>query len=296
MYEPLISAIIPNYNYELYVGFAIDSVLSQTYSNIEIIVVDDGSSDGSRDVLAAYGDRIKVVFQQNQGVSAARNAGVEVSRGELIAFLDADDVWLPTKIEKQVMRFAADKELGLVHVGVEEVDADNKLLHTHTAGLDGSVSEKMVMLTHESIFGGGSGSMIPRTVFHEVGGFDTRISTSADWDLHYRISDRYKVGFVPEILLTYRVHGTNMHGNVRALETDMMLAFKKIFTGTRPAIARLKRPAFGRLHRILAGSHFVAGNYPAFLSHSLKSLYFSPRSIAHFLKLRRMPTDPRANG
>jgi glycosyltransferase involved in cell wall biosynthesis len=98
----LVSAIIPTYNRGYIVGKAIDSILNQTYDNIEVIVVDDGSTDNTLEKLKEYGDRIRVVSQTNSGPAAARNHGIAVSRGEIIAFLDSDDIWLPTKIERQV--------------------------------------------------------------------------------------------------------------------------------------------------------------------------------------------------
>src|SRR5438045_4325502 len=98
MQKGLVSVVIPNYNYARYVGDAVDSVLGQTYADLEVIVVDDGSTDASRDVLLSYGDSVKTISQQNQGVSAARNNGVAASRGEFVAFLDADDLWLPEKV------------------------------------------------------------------------------------------------------------------------------------------------------------------------------------------------------
>jgi glycosyltransferase involved in cell wall biosynthesis len=293
MDSPLVSVIIPNYNYANYLPEAVDSVLNQTYPNIELIVVDDGSSDNSKEVLASYGERVVAVFQENQGVSATRNNGVAVSRGELIAFLDADDVWLPTKIEKQVQRFVSDTTLGLVHVGVDEVDPDGNSLITRLEGLEGRVAGDLLMLKSQSIFGGGSGLMVPRKVFDEVGGFDLRLSTSADWDMFYQISERYAVGFVAEILVKYRVHNSNMHGNVKAMEDDMMLAFQKAFSTSKPEILDIKDRAYGSLHRILAGSYFVAGNYPAFASHSIKCLYFDPSNISHFLKFDRRPSNRR---
>src|SRR5271156_236898 len=98
----MVSAIIPTYNRGYVVGKAIDSILNQTYDNIEIVVVDDGSTDNTQEKLKEYGDRIRVVYQKNSGPSAARNHGVRASRGEFIACLDSDDVWMPTKIERQV--------------------------------------------------------------------------------------------------------------------------------------------------------------------------------------------------
>lgn len=293
MKEDLVSVVIPNYNYAHYLREAIDSVLAQTYSEIEIIVVDDGSKDDSKEILTGYGDRVRTIFQQNQGVSAARNNGVKESCGELIAFLDADDAWLPTKIEKQVARFQADEKLGLVHVGVDEIDADGNSLVHRLEGVEGKVCTVLLMLKREGVLGGGSGMMVRRSVFDEIGGFDLRLSTSADWDLAYRVSERDTVGFVAEILLKYRVHNSNMHANVGVMEHDMMLAFDKAFRTNDAEIQTVKRPAYGSLHQILAGSYFVAGNYPAFVSHSIKSLYFDPRNINYFLKFGRRPSNRR---
>src|SRR3712207_1758560 len=102
MAQPLVSIVIPNYNYGRYLNQAINSVFDQLYHHIEIIVVDDGSTDESAEVLATYGNSIRVVQQRNQGVSAARNAGAEVACGDVLAFLDADDVWMPNKLQRQM--------------------------------------------------------------------------------------------------------------------------------------------------------------------------------------------------
>jgi len=293
MASKLVSVIIPNYNYAHYLPAAIDSVFGQTYPNLEVIVVDDGSTDHSKEVLAGYGDRVVSVFQQNQGVSAARNNGVRASSGELIAFLDADDVWLPTKVAQQVQRFDNDAALGLVHVGVDEVDTRGNSLITRLDGLSGQVEKELIMLTSRSIFGGGSGLMVPRRVFDEVGGFDQGLSTSADWDIFYQICERYPVEFVPEILLKYRVHDSNMHGNVPVMEHDMTRAFEKAFRRPRPEVAAIKNQAYGRLHQILAASYFVAGSYPSFVRHAVKSLIYNPQNISYFLSSSRRTANQR---
>ena len=293
MQKGLVTVVVPNYNYAHFVREAIDSVLAQTYPHLEIIVVDDGSSDGSREVLENYGERIRTIFQDNSGVSAARNSGAAVGDGEFIAFLDADDSWLPTKIEKQVARFTEDPNLGLVHVGVDEIDADGDSLLQRLEGSDGDATPDLLSLGRKGVLGGGSGLIVPRRIFDEVGGFDTRLSTSADWDLFFQIASRYPVGFVPEILLKYRVHNSNMHGNVRVMEHDMLLAFEKAFANARPDVAGLKRQAYGNLHQTLAGSYFAAGDYALFAKHSIGSLANNPRNIAKFLRFGRRPANRR---
>src|SRR5437870_11720 len=97
-----VSVIIPNYNYAHYVSQAIDSVLAQTYPHREVIVINDGSTDNSAEVLRSYGDSIRWIDQENRGQSVARNRGIEESRGDLVAFLDGDDAWLPTKLQRQI--------------------------------------------------------------------------------------------------------------------------------------------------------------------------------------------------
>lgn len=289
MSSPTVSVIIPNYDYAHFLRETIDSVLAQTYPKIEIVVVDDGSSDASKDILEGYGDQIQAIFQQNQGVSAARNNGAKMSHGEYVAFLDADDSWLPTKIEKQVKRFEQDEKLGLVHVGVDEVDAEGNSLLKRLEGLEGDVADDLLMLKREGVLGGGSGLMVPRRVFDEVGGFDTRLSTSADWDMFYQVSSRYPVGFVPEILLKYRIHNSNMHGNVGVMEHDMKISLQKAFGKQSTSTSR---SSYGTLYKNLAGSYFRAGNYGAFCRTALQSVSYEPHNFLYFVQfpLRRLRT------
>jgi glycosyltransferase involved in cell wall biosynthesis len=285
-----VSVVIPNCNYAQYVGDAIDSVLAQMYPDIEIIVVDDGSTDASRDVLLNYGDSIKTISQQNHGVSAARNNGVAASSGEFVAFLDADDLWLPEKIAKQIERFAGEPQPGLVHVGVEEIDADGNSLRKRLEGLEGDIAGELLLLKREGVLGGGSGLMVPRAVFDDVGGFDTRLSTSADWDLFYQIARRHAIGFVAEILLRYRLHNSNMRANVAVMEHDMTLAFEKAFAN---GSEEKKSEAYGNLYKTLAGSYFRAGSYGSFLRTAIESIGYAPGNLAYFatFPIRRLRAE-----
>ncbi|MFN0140822.1 MAG: glycosyltransferase family 2 protein [Pyrinomonadaceae bacterium] len=280
--KPLVSVIIPNYNYANYVCEAINSALDQTYENLEIIVVDDGSADNSAEIFKGYGDKITTIFQQNAGVSAARNNGVKHSSGEYVAFLDADDFWLPQKIEKQVNLFESEKDLGLVHVGVEEIDANGNMLRTRLDGMSGAVSREFLLFERSVVLGGGSGFALPRRIFDEVGGFDLDLQTSADWDLFFRVSRAYNIGFVPDVLLKYRIHGSNMHGNIKRMEREMLYGFEKAFADKSADIQRIKRKAYGNLHKTLAGSYFRTREYRDFVRHTFKSLYLNPGNIGYF--------------
>lgn len=293
MQNGLVTVVIPNYNYAHYLRETLDSVFAQTYPEIEVIVVDDGSKDDSREILESYGGRITAIFQQNQGVSAARNNGAAAGSGEFIAFLDADDLWLPEKIEKQIARFTADQRLGLVHVGVDEIDAaGNSLLH-RLEGSEGDAATDLLLLGRKGVLGGGSGFMVRRAVFDEIGGFDLHLSTSADFDLFFQVSCRYCVGFVVEILIRYRIHSSNMHSNVNVMEHDMMLAFEKAFANAEPPIASLKRKAYGRLHRTLAGSYCAAGKYASSARHLALSLMNDPGNAVELLRFRSRQSNRR---
>jgi glycosyltransferase involved in cell wall biosynthesis len=281
MQNGLVSVVIPTYNYAQYLREAIDSVLGQTYSAIEIIVVDDGSSDNSREVLAGYGAKIKAIFQKNQGVSAARNRGIAESSGDFLAFLDPDDAWLPEKIEKQIAKFEADSEIGLVHVGIENIDSRGKSMGVSHCGTEGWVLAD-ILLGKPVIYGGGSGFMVPRPVIENIGEFDTRMSTSADWDIFCRIAKEYRFSVVRDTLLRYRIHDTNMHKNVDLMERDVILGYEKAFLSDDPELSKIKRAAYGTMHKILAGSYFHAGDYTSFFKHAVKSVSFAPGNLTYF--------------
>ena len=280
---PTVSVVVPAYNHARYLPEALDSVLAQTLAPQQVVVVDDGSTDATPEVLAAYAGRVTVLRQRNAGVSAARNAGIAHAEGDLVAFLDADDVWLPGKLERQVERFVREPGLGLVHCGVEEVDGDGRPLRRLLEGLEGDVADELLRFRRPVVLGGGSGVVLPRRVLDEIGGFDPALGTSADWDVFYRASRRHQIGFVPEVLLRYRLHGANMHGDVDAMRRDMLHAFDKAFAADDAHTQGLRRVAYGRLHLVLSGSYAHVGRLPAAARHAALALAYDPRTAARLL-------------
>ncbi|HEX7830401.1 MAG TPA: glycosyltransferase family A protein [Thermoanaerobaculia bacterium] len=270
-----ISVIIPSWNRAREVGAAIDSALAQTLPPLEVIVVDDGSTDETPEVLARYGDGIRVLRQTNQGVAAARNAGIAIARGDLLAFLDSDDVWLPRKLELQAARFEADPTLGLVHCGVDYANTGVML-----DGMEGSVAEEMLRLDRSVIIAFGSGVMVPRRVAEEVGRYDARMRVSEDWDFCYRIATRYRIGFVAEVLIRHAQHPDGLRKDVDRMEQGMLLALEKAFAD--PSVQSLRRHSYGRVHRILAGCYFEQRRWVAFMRHFAKSVRWDWRNIRYF--------------
>jgi glycosyltransferase involved in cell wall biosynthesis len=184
-------------------------VQSQTHRDFEHIVVDDGSSDGTADILKSFRDKITYIRQENSGTHAALNAGIRASSGEYIAILDSDDAWLPTKLELQMRRFEQFKDAGLVYSRARIIDSSGDLEESQELGRAVSDPEHAYEeLLHDNPIPALT-AVFRRTCIEELGGFNESLTAMSDWDLWIRISDRWPVVFVPEVLALYRIHGTN---------------------------------------------------------------------------------------
>lgn len=280
-----VSVIIPTYNYGRFVGEAIESVLAQTYPIAEIVVVDDGSTDDTEDIVRRFGD-VRYIKQPNAGVCAARNKGFEISTGEIIAFLDADDTWLPEKVERQVAKFEEDADIGLVHCGMREFDsATGETRAVHLDGLEGWVATEIALFTLPTILGPGGAILVRHDVIDDVGGFDTRLKNGEDWEFCLRVAMKYKVGFVREVLVNYRSHGMNAHKNVAEMERSTAIAWAKAFNTTDEKLLAVRWRSYGNLHKALAGSYLQSGHYGGFLRNLIKSLWFRPSYLGYYLSL-----------
>lgn len=208
----LVSVVIPAYNAEATIGDTLRSVRSQTYRNLEILVVDDGSADGTRAIVEAHGsvdDRIRLITQENRGVAAARNVGWQAARAELIAFVDADDLWAPTKIEKQVnVMTAGGSRMGLVYTWFSVIDERNTIRYkVKGRTIAGDVLREAVL---GNFVGHASSPLIRREALLAAGGFDSALRNAGahgceDLQLYQRVAARFRYGLVAEHLTGYRV-------------------------------------------------------------------------------------------
>ncbi len=213
MPTPLVSVVIATYNSGDYLREAVDSVLSQTVTDLELLVVDDGSTDGTRDLIANVSDpRVIYIWQPNGGQTVAKNHGVRRSRGEFIGFCDGDDYWYPNKLELQLPKFNQSSRTGVVYSPADTIDEHGKLLGGEIAEkFSGQVTDEL-FLRNFVPFGT---AMVRRRCMEEVGGFDESLAMGIDWDLWLRISARYHFDYVPQSTYAYRIWSGQMSRNWR---------------------------------------------------------------------------------
>jgi glycosyltransferase involved in cell wall biosynthesis len=205
---PTVSIIVPTYNSSAYIYETIDSLLAQTFKDYEIIIVDDGSTDDTQEKLKIYGDKIKYIYQSNQGPSVARNNGITLAVGKYIAFLDSDDLWLSEKLELQVNFMENNPDYGLVSCDALAFK-DNQII-VQSMSKERPLKSGWVLedLLKEN-FLNTNNVLIRRDVFNTLGMFDINIVFSEDYEMWLRIAEKYMIGYVDLILTKYRLHSTN---------------------------------------------------------------------------------------
>jgi glycosyltransferase involved in cell wall biosynthesis len=291
---PTVSVVIPAYNAARYLAAAVDSALQQTFRDVEVLVVDDGSTDDTPAVLSAYRSRIHVVRQANAGVARARNAGTEAARGRYVAFLDADDLWQPEKIEKQMAALAAALDRRACYSAFTLVAADLTVLGVSRTARQASLVEDLLL--RGNVVGTPSTVVCERDLVREVGGFDPAQSLGADWDLWLRLALRTEFAYVAEPLIRYRIHDANMSRDVVLLERDSVRLLEKALADPAlPAHLRTaRRRVLGHNDRVLAGSYFQAGRLVDGVRCAVRALARHPGEIRYFLDYPRRLLGRRA--
>lgn len=241
---PVVSVVIPTHNYAGFVTQAVDSVLAQTYPSVEVIVVDDGSTDDTRERLAGYGDRVRYIYQTNSGPSAARNAGIRAAKGELIAFLDADDIFHPRKLELQVRYLLDHPEVMLL--AAENVTDQNLRwpeLPPDPQAADPITLESAVVKNRFGM----CGVVVRRHCFDEVGLFDEGLRSTEDRDMWVRIIARFPIAKLRARLWWYRFHPASVTRTDTMLEQNEARALDRLFAlpvlANRPLLERRARSA-----------------------------------------------------
>lgn len=254
-HSPIVSVVIPAYNAEHTLLRTLQSVLDQTFKNIEILVVDDGSTDRTPEIARSLSDGVRCIVQENRGVSQARNRGIEAARGTYIGLLDADDVWHPDKLTKQLAVLDADPGVMGSYVGLVRVTAEGDIIdHVRAREFDDLCRS---LLLHSSVIPGSSSSLLlRRQVFDLVGFFDPTLSQCADWDFLIRASLKVPLAPVDKSLVRYRTATGNMSSNIGLLERDTFAVLDKFYSSrdSEPYL-EIKDRAYSNHWLILSGSY-----------------------------------------
>jgi glycosyltransferase involved in cell wall biosynthesis len=268
----LVSVVIPAFNYGRFVSEAVDSALAQTYPSIEVIVVDDGSTDDTRERLSRYGNRIRYIHQQNRGLSAARNTGAAQAQGEWVALLDADDLWHRDKLRIQMGAAAKADNVALVGspaaAGLPENLAD-----------DPPVRELMVRDFVLSARMGPSSALIRKSALNEVGGFDESLRSVEDRDMWLRLAARFKCLLVDSPCWWYRLHAGQMNRHADRMRSNYRRVLERFFM-LHPECSPLRRSAMAYFHADAAWSYHEEGRHAQALLHLVRSACFRPFTLA----------------
>jgi glycosyltransferase involved in cell wall biosynthesis len=224
--DPKVSIIIPTKNRADYVSAAIQSILNQTFVDFEIIIVDGASIDNTREVIIKFDDkRIRYIREKrDRGISTSRNIGIRLSRGKFVAFLDDDDLWMPSKLEKQLKLISKNPDIGAVSTGAWRINKSGKMIGFRIPFLRGNIFPKIL---EKNYIGNTSLVLVRKECFKKVGLFDEDLPAGEDFDLWVRLAKYYQFDYVREPLVLYRVHERRISTDPYRVLRASKLLFKK---------------------------------------------------------------------
>ncbi|ABB32243.1 glycosyl transferase family 2 [Geobacter metallireducens RCH3] len=290
-----VSVVLPTYNCGTYVGVAVESVLQQTYSNYELIIVNDGSTDETDQALAPYlcnNGHIRYIKQGNKGHAGARNTGIRAATGDVIAFIDSDDKWLPEKLGEQVQAMEEDPEVGLVHCNVygfgenQEVQVRGPLLtQEQLQGYSGYIFDNLyfrkIIITTTTV-------MIRKSCIDDVGMFDENMTRygSEDRELFLRILWKYKARYVNKPLAMYRNRSDSEGQNYERMIKGQEYVYEKI-TSLYGLPQSSKRAVMSKMYQEWAREFYAKGRFADGLTNQVKAIRANPIDMNAYFALKR---------
>lgn len=274
--QPLVTIITPTYNREGFIGQSINSVLSQTYPNFELLIIDDGSTDRTQEVVAPYlaDGRVRFFSQENQGQSVARDRGLYEAKGGFVCFLDSDNAWFPDKLEKSLQVFEENPSVDIVYGDYMVIDAEGRELGVNRMKrYSGRITP---MLIHDN-FVSMNTTMTRRRCFEEMGGFESNDRLAEDYGLWLRFSTQYTFHYLPAVLGFYRVMedqiSTDKESRFKANE-QLILEFLKSYPGALSYSER--RHGLSRFY-VRKGRYELSSGRPGLASKELaRALWLNP--------------------
>ncbi|WP_009632477.1 glycosyltransferase [Synechocystis sp. PCC 7509] len=248
--RPLISVVIPVYNGATTVKETIESVLQQSYQNLEIIVVNDGSQDETLAIVNSIQDnKIKVFSYSNAGLSASRNRGFSHAGGEFIAFLDADDLWTKDKLEAQLNALQQNPQAAVAYSWTDHIDEQGQFLRPASyTSYQGDVYERLLVGNFLSC---GSNTLIRAQALQKVGGFDESLNSAEDWDMWLRLAAYYEFVAIPRPQVLYRISPNSMSANISKMEAASLQVINQAYNQAPESLQHLKKQTLGFLYKFL---------------------------------------------
>jgi len=285
--QPLASVVIIAYNCADYAGQAIRSVLGQTWIHLELIVVDDGSTDRTPEVVRSIDDsRLRYVRQKNSGPNAARNEGIRQARGDFIAFLDCDDWWLPAKLERQLARAIDHPEIGLVYSLAARVDTSGRPGDRFASIVEGRVLDRLLL--GNCIAGSASSAMVTRRAIEAVGTFDESLHYAEDWEYWIRIASQFEVACVPEFDVYLLDRPGSQGKNAKATRRDSLRFIHAALARYAPSRPFFRRMALAQLHYVASYNLWASGLLWDARRELLWSLAYNPLHLTYYKRMVRL--------
>ncbi len=290
----LISVIIPAYNAEKTILATIKSVVLQSYQDIEIIVIDDGSTDNTVAIISALNEpKIKLFSFENEGLPTARNRGIKHSSGELLSFLDADDIWTADKLEKQFNKLQGDQDIGVVYSWTRFIDEENQILYSGLGlneVLEGDIYPEMLK---RNFIRSGSNILMRKDLVNKAGYFDPALKSVEDWDYYIRLASLTKFSCVPEYQILYRKSEKSMTTNVEKMELFSILVVDRAYKNAPQRYQHLKKVSLSNIYFYLSKQFLSYDPFDTSIGLVLrafkklaKAIYYNPKIFLNqeFLK------------
>jgi len=278
---PKVSIVIPAYNAETFIEETMDHAFKQTLTDFEIIVVDDGSSDRTKQVIEKYTDKVKYIYQKNQGTSAARNNGIDHAQGKYIAFLDSDDIWFPLKLERQINFLESNPKIDLVGCDAELINESGESfnkLYSRGKKYDVPPDEMLAQLLKRD-FIPFSSVVVKKSLVRNLGGFDLSM-VCEDYEFLMRAVQKYNIAFIDEVLMQYRISPNNKSQNLENHHRDIIKIMNKFVNAENLNLAINKK--FSSSHYGLGYALFEKDQFIEARKEFLRSVYYWP-----FLNLKK---------
>ena len=247
---PVVSVIIPVYNGEKTIQETIEAVLNQTLSDFELLIINDGSQDATVEIVERFQDtRLKIFSYPNAGLAASRNRGIALAVSNYIAFLDADDLWTPDKLEAQFKALQANPHAAVAYSWTDCIDESGQFSRqgSHIT-VSGNVYANLLLV---NFLENGSNPLIRREVLTEVGGFDESLTAAEDWDMYLRLAAMYHFLAVPSPQILYRVSIKSMSSNLTKQETETLKVLEQAYTQASKSLQHLKRHSLANFYTYL---------------------------------------------